>query len=70
MEVWRRSLHFDPSFMGIVTKSGLFVAVSGLAAGAGPPTREAARRACRIVFVASMISGAVAVIACVIAGGR
>jgi adenosylcobinamide-phosphate synthase len=41
-----------------------------LGAGAGPATPDAARRACRIVFVGSMISGAVAVIACVIAGGR
>lgn len=41
-----------------------------LAAGAGPATREGARRACRIVFVASMISGAVAVIACAIGSGQ
>jgi adenosylcobinamide-phosphate synthase len=41
-----------------------------LGAGAGPATPEAARRACRIVLVASMIGGAVAVIARVIAGGR
>lgn len=41
-----------------------------LAAGAGPATREAARRACRITVVASIISGAVAVIACAIGSGR
>jgi adenosylcobinamide-phosphate synthase len=41
-----------------------------LGAGAQPTTPDAARRACRIVLVASMISGALAVIACVIAGGR
>ncbi len=41
-----------------------------LGAGAQPATPDAARRACRIVLVASMISGALAVIACVIAGGR
>jgi adenosylcobinamide-phosphate synthase len=41
-----------------------------LGAGAGPATPDAARRACRIVLVASMISGALAVIACLIAGGR
>lgn len=41
-----------------------------LGAGAGPATRDDARRACRIVFVASMISGAVAVIACAIGSGR
>jgi adenosylcobinamide-phosphate synthase len=40
-----------------------------LAAGAGPATREAARRACRITFVASIISGAVAVIACATGSG-
>lgn len=38
--------------------------------GAEPATPEAARRACRIVLVASMISGAVALIVCAIAGGR
>lgn len=37
-----------------------------LAAGAGPATLDAARRACRITVVASIISGAVAVIACAI----
>src|SRR5438552_7892426 len=41
-----------------------------LGAGAQPATPDAARRACRIVLVASMITGALAVIACVIAGGR
>jgi adenosylcobinamide-phosphate synthase len=41
-----------------------------LGAGAGRATPDAARRACRIVLVGSMISGAVAVIACMIAGGR
>jgi adenosylcobinamide-phosphate synthase len=41
-----------------------------LGAGAQPATRNAARRACRIVLVASLITGALAVIACVIAGGR
>jgi adenosylcobinamide-phosphate synthase len=41
-----------------------------LGAGAGPATPGAARRACRIVLVGSMISGAVAVIACTISGGR
>jgi adenosylcobinamide-phosphate synthase len=41
-----------------------------LAANAGPATPEAARRASRIVLVASMISGAVAVIVCAIASGR
>jgi adenosylcobinamide-phosphate synthase len=41
-----------------------------LGAGAGPATPDAAGRACRIVLVASMIGGAVAVIARVIAGGR
>lgn len=40
-----------------------------LAAGGGQATREAARRACRITFVASIISGAVAVIACAIGSG-
>jgi adenosylcobinamide-phosphate synthase len=40
-----------------------------LGAGAGPATLRAARRACRIVLVGSMISGALAVIARVIAGG-
>jgi adenosylcobinamide-phosphate synthase len=40
-----------------------------LAASAGPATRNAARRACRITFVASIISGAVAVIACAIGSG-
>jgi adenosylcobinamide-phosphate synthase len=40
-----------------------------LAAGAGPATREGARRACRIMFVASIISGAVAVTACAIGNG-
>lgn len=41
-----------------------------LGAGAGPATRDAARRACRIVLVASMISGAAALVVAVIAGGR
>ena len=41
-----------------------------LGAGAQPATPDAARRACRIVLVASMISGALAVIARVLAGGR
>jgi adenosylcobinamide-phosphate synthase len=41
-----------------------------LAAGAGPPTPNAARRACRIVLVASMISAAAAVILRAVAGGR
>jgi adenosylcobinamide-phosphate synthase len=41
-----------------------------LGAGARPATPAAARRACRIVLAASMISGVAAVIACVIAGGR
>jgi adenosylcobinamide-phosphate synthase len=42
-----------------------------LATGAGPATPEAARRACRIVLVASLISGGVAVLVCAgIAGGR
>jgi len=41
-----------------------------LGAGAEPATLDAARRACRIVLVASMISGAVASIACAVAGGR
>jgi adenosylcobinamide-phosphate synthase len=41
-----------------------------LGAGARPAGPDAARRACRIVLVASMISGALAVLACVIAGGR
>ena len=41
-----------------------------LGAGAAPATPEAARRACRIVLAASMISGAVALIACALAGGR
>jgi adenosylcobinamide-phosphate synthase len=40
-----------------------------LGAGAGPATRDAAGRACRITFVASIISGAVAVIACAIGSG-
>jgi adenosylcobinamide-phosphate synthase len=41
-----------------------------LGAGARPATPEAARRACRLVLAASMISGAVALIACALAGGR
>jgi adenosylcobinamide-phosphate synthase len=41
-----------------------------LGAGARPPTPGAARRACRIVLVASMISGVTAVIACALASGR
>jgi adenosylcobinamide-phosphate synthase len=41
-----------------------------LGAGGGPATRNGARRACRVVFVASVISGAVAVIACAIRSGR
>jgi adenosylcobinamide-phosphate synthase len=41
-----------------------------LGAGGGPATPDAARRACRIVLVGSMISGAAAVFACVIASGR
>jgi len=40
-----------------------------LGAGAAPPTRESARHACRIVLVASIISGAAAVIACAFASG-
>lgn len=40
-----------------------------LGTGAGPATRDAAGRACRITFVASIISGAVAVIACAIGSG-
>jgi adenosylcobinamide-phosphate synthase len=40
-----------------------------IGAGARPATPDAARRACRIVLVGSIISGAVAVIACVIVGG-
>lgn len=41
-----------------------------LGAGARPATRDDARRACRVVLVASMISGAAAVIACAIGSGR
>jgi adenosylcobinamide-phosphate synthase len=40
-----------------------------LAAGGGPATREAARRACRITVVASVIGGVTAVIACAIGSG-
>jgi adenosylcobinamide-phosphate synthase len=41
-----------------------------LGADARPATPAASRRACRIVLVASMISGVAAVIACLIAGER
>jgi adenosylcobinamide-phosphate synthase len=41
-----------------------------LGAGAAATTRDSARRACRVVLVASIISGAVAVIACAIGSGR
>jgi adenosylcobinamide-phosphate synthase len=41
-----------------------------LGAGAAPATRERARHACRIVLVASIISGAIAVIACAFVSGR
>jgi adenosylcobinamide-phosphate synthase len=41
-----------------------------LGSGAAPATREHARRACRVVLGASIISGAVAVIACALANGR
>jgi adenosylcobinamide-phosphate synthase len=40
-----------------------------LGAGAAPPTRESARRACRIVLVASILSGAAAVTTCAFASG-
>ena len=40
-----------------------------LGAGAGPTTREAAGRACRITVVASIITVAAAVIACAIGSG-
>jgi len=41
-----------------------------LGAGGSPATRDSARRACRVVLVASVISGAVAVIACALRSGR
>jgi adenosylcobinamide-phosphate synthase len=41
-----------------------------LGAGAAPATRASARRACRVVLTASIISGAAAVIGCAFASGR
>jgi adenosylcobinamide-phosphate synthase len=54
---------------GVNTYEGVAHRKPLLAAGAGPATREAARRACRMTFAASIISGAVAVIACAIGSG-
>jgi adenosylcobinamide-phosphate synthase len=55
---------------GVNTYDGAPHAKPLLGAGARPATPEAARCACRLVLASSMISGAVALIACALAGGR
>jgi adenosylcobinamide-phosphate synthase len=55
---------------GVNVYDGVPHATPLLASDADPATRQAAHRACRIVLVASMMSGAVAALVCAFVSGR